>query len=53
MAKFGKSLCNKKPRREAGSFVEIDEIIWNRITDYVFKWYPILTKNDSQGFIQR
>ena len=26
----------------SGLFVEIDDLSWNQIEDYIFKWYPIL-----------
>lgn len=33
-------ITKKPPVKEA--IVDIDEISWKRIEDYVFRWYPIL-----------
>lgn len=52
MSSSGEVYYIKKPRFNRGN-VDIDENSWNRIIEYVFKWCPVLTKNNNQGFIQR
>lgn len=39
-----------KPERLYGRRVEIDDISWNRIEEYIFRWAPVLQNKANYAY---